>query len=309
MAVRLPVLPVKLPRSLTGAKNGQLLPSQLEEIGPSGWLVPPAARCWRMLKLAAEGDLGRPLTWTFGGTYRSFAAQSTVWHQRMTTTPTPAQRLRAKVKLTWDGKTWYLVTGAQVARPGTSNHGLGLAIDVAYGTHPSNATSVDAAWRDWAIANAHRFGFSFETQSEIWHLRYVAGDEIPQLVLDLEQFFAGPPSPPKPAPLPAPELPKFDPANGEWGLMPLVPHDRRPILDLASGLDPESDDRDWVLYAQWVMKRKTRFADWVPTTGVVDDVTKAIVAALQADPLINQYPDGIIGRDDWWWVDSLAGSK
>lgn len=313
MAVLLPTSPVTFSRDLADLPNGRLLPSQLVTVGVSGWLHRDAARCWKMLKLDAEGTLGRPLTWTYGGTYRGFDAQAQVWRERMTNNPTPLQRMTAKVKKVWrvenggDGKLWYLVRGAQVAEPGTSNHGKGVAIDVAYGTEPGNAVSVDNRWRDWAITNARKYGFSFETQSEIWHIRYVDGDRIPPTVVDLEAFFASPPAPaPAPLPPPAVVIPPFRPESGEWSLLPLAPHEDRPVLDLGSGLDPASPDRQWVLYVQWTIKLKTRFGPWTETSGVFSENTKAVVAALQADPLIHQYPDGIVGRDDWWWVDALG---
>ena len=88
---------------------------------------------------------------------------------------------------------------ATAAVPGTSNHGLGIALDIALGTSPSNATSVTPATVNWLIANAHRYGFSAELQSEQWHWRYVTGDAIPQSVVDFE-------SPNIPIP-PTPELP------------------------------------------------------------------------------------------------------
>jgi LAS superfamily LD-carboxypeptidase LdcB len=35
---------------------------------------------------------------------------------------------------------------------------------------------------DWLLKNAHLYGFSWEVQSEPWHLRYVAGDDVPEAV-------------------------------------------------------------------------------------------------------------------------------
>jgi len=39
---------------------------------------------------------------------------------------------------------------------------------------------------DWMLQNIEKFGFSWEVQSEPWHIRYCAGDNIPQAVLDFE---------------------------------------------------------------------------------------------------------------------------
>jgi hypothetical protein len=62
-----------------------------------------------------------------------------------------------------------------------------LAIDTAAGDHPSNATAIGSVWQwPWFRANAERYGFSWELQSEPWHIRYVTGDDIPQAVIDFE---------------------------------------------------------------------------------------------------------------------------
>jgi LAS superfamily LD-carboxypeptidase LdcB len=62
---------------------------------------------------------------------------------------------------------------APLAVPGTSNHNLGIAVDIA------NASGKRL---EWMLANAHKYGFSWELQSEPWHIRYVAGDDIPEAV-------------------------------------------------------------------------------------------------------------------------------
>jgi LAS superfamily LD-carboxypeptidase LdcB len=76
----------------------------------------------------------------------------------------------------YQGKLWYLKKGmAPMAVPGTSNHNWGIAIDIA------NASGKRL---DWLLANADKFGFSWELQSEPWHLRYVCGDAVPEAVKD-----------------------------------------------------------------------------------------------------------------------------
>jgi nucleoid-associated protein YgaU len=89
------------------------------------------------------------------------------------------------------------------AVPGTSNHGLGLAADLALRNHAGQLVGVTHFFTAWLIANAARFGYSAEVQSEPWHWRYVAGDKIPQAVLDFEQGQSPAPAP-QPAPAPAP---------------------------------------------------------------------------------------------------------
>jgi hypothetical protein len=60
---------------------------------------------------------------------------------------------------------------AESAVPGTSNHGLGLAVDFDNG-------QMDRML-DWLLANAARFGFDKENPKERWHWRYHAGDTLP----------------------------------------------------------------------------------------------------------------------------------
>lgn len=60
-----------------------------------------------------------------------------------------------------------------MAVPGTSNHNLGIAIDIA------NASGKRL---EWLLKHAQSFGFSWEVQSEPWHLRYVTGDNVPTRV-------------------------------------------------------------------------------------------------------------------------------
>jgi len=74
----------------------------------------------------------------------------------------------------YKGKAWYLKKGmAPMAVPGTSNHNLGIAVDIA---------DANGKRLDWLLANAQAFGFSWELQEEPRHLRYVAGDNVPTRV-------------------------------------------------------------------------------------------------------------------------------
>jgi hypothetical protein len=76
----------------------------------------------------------------------------------------------------YKGKAWYLKKGmAPMAVPGSSNHNLGIAIDIA------NASGKRL---EWLAKHAPRYGWSWEFTSgaEPWHIRYVAGDDVPELV-------------------------------------------------------------------------------------------------------------------------------
>ena len=67
---------------------------------------------------------------------------------------------------------------ATAAVPETSNHGWGLAFD---------GRSLPMVVVLWLCANAWRYGFSAEIQSESWHWRYFAGDGIPAAVIEYEE--------------------------------------------------------------------------------------------------------------------------
>lgn len=188
-----PVKPVRLPRDLRGVKNGTLTRAQLVDIKPNGQLHPLAARAWRAMRSAAKKDgvlLGHV------GAYRPLAAQEALFAQRYDDKPTGDPR---KITRTYKGKVWHLRRGmAPAGTPGTSNHGLGLAIDVAVIVNRKTvAITADPDGKgplrsglQWMLANADRFGFSWEVkdgpQAEAWHVRYHAGDKVPQAVLDYE---------------------------------------------------------------------------------------------------------------------------
>lgn len=186
------IRPVQLPSDLVGVENGNLDPDLLVGVGKRGQLHHLCARAW--FALCAEATTaGFNLTYTYGGTYRTYADQAWLFRSRYMV---GGQHGGCKV---WDGALWCkkLVNGkvpASAAVPGTSNHGLGLAIDTALDNDPGDGVSPDDAENitpalEWLSIHAPRFGFSWEgpvTAIEPWHLRYVTGDAVPQAVLDWE---------------------------------------------------------------------------------------------------------------------------
>jgi hypothetical protein len=175
--VTLPIRPITWPAALQGKLNG-LLPLEILHVLadlPNVTLIGPAMRSW--LALSAAANQASHVLHTTGNmdSYRSLAAQETLFRARYTMTR-PAGATESK---TWLGHTWWLRPGmATAAVPGTSNHGWGLAVDVA------NASGALLAW---LVANAWTYGWSWELQSEPWHIRYCPGDTIPQAVLAYEQ--------------------------------------------------------------------------------------------------------------------------
>jgi len=174
------------PQTLQGRTNGKLPDKILKQVGPSGWLEVTAARAWAALVAAAARD-GFALTWTYGGTYRTYQQQHDLFMRRYTPDFVAGRNTTASSR-TFNGRRWYKLLGvAAAASPGTSNHGWALAIDCALdldlsdGVGPDDATWIGPAL-DWMLANVEQYGFSWELQSEPWHIRYVAGDDLPAAV-------------------------------------------------------------------------------------------------------------------------------
>lgn len=61
---------------------------------------------------------------------------------------------------------WNTLPRGQAARPGTSNHGWGLAIDI------SNTGGHGGERYNWLNANAGKYGFDDNVSSEAWHWEY-----------------------------------------------------------------------------------------------------------------------------------------
>lgn len=196
-----PVSPITLPASLACVRNGELPSSALTTIGTGGRLEHTAARAWAALFIAGQADGVGPFTWTPGGTYRPLSGQVSGFAERWSSVP---QQGLPPVTAFYNGGTYYLRTYqdsrgqwryvARSAIPGTSDHGLGIAVDIALGDSQAEAQPITPAL-PWLVRNAASLGWSWEaatrTPQEPWHLRYFAGDAIPQRVLDIEAFFAG----------------------------------------------------------------------------------------------------------------------
>ena len=175
------VLPIIMPSDLVGQKNGELNPALLRDIkAPGGKLHRLAATAWNAMQLAAYFD-GIELKHV--GAYRPIKEQINLFNTRYSATKTPR---KPEVTRKYQGKTWYLKPGmAPAGTPSTSNHGIGLAIDVA------NCSGKRLEWLlgdGFMTCNALKYGFSWEVKdganAEAWHIRYIAGDTLPQAVLE-----------------------------------------------------------------------------------------------------------------------------
>lgn len=172
----LPIAKLVLPADLKNVQPGRLDPGLLIDVKPFGKLHRNAARGWAALRAAALAQGLKPFKPSDpSALYRSYDVQLAGFKQRYQLSPATSFGTR-----TFEGKTWYKKAAnlADLAAPGSSNHNLGLAVDL-------HAETVAVAL-DWLIANEHLYGFSHELQSEAWHIRWIAGDKIPMAVLDFE---------------------------------------------------------------------------------------------------------------------------
>lgn len=123
------------------AENGKLLAIELAPI-PGGELRNDAAAAWN----AGPAKAGLRPTGS-RSSYRTYAEQVEFWNI-------------------------YLAGGNLAARPGTSNHGWGIAVDVA-----------EEWMRSWIDDHGARFGWrKTEAFSEWWHVNFVGGVNFPEFV-------------------------------------------------------------------------------------------------------------------------------
>ncbi len=205
----LPVVDVTKPAALAGQPNGMLPDSLLTAVDQyGGRLQPTALRALRAMLAALEPQCGVQMTYTSAyDCYRPYSIQLITFTARYKPVSSAVFNTYDAVdRKSWptnpDGQRYWVKRSSNVATaavPGTSNHGYGLAVDLARGTAPSNAVYIGnegTAVTEWLKAHAATYGYSGETQSEPWHWRYWAGDAIPAAVLAYEK-----PNPPHPHPL------------------------------------------------------------------------------------------------------------
>lgn len=299
-----PVTVLTKPADLVNAPNGRLQTPPLTKVDfpgrPGGLLHTLAARAFRALAAECLKATGVTLTVTStADAYRTFDRQWQTWFSRyhevnpITYAVTPSSRRKRWMNGPSYGKGTYWAKTQQAdgswpadaACPGESNHGWGLALDVCEWTGKGvKGIAGSAAW-PWLLANAARYGFSWENQSEPWHIRYVRGDNVPQAVLDYEG--------------PVLNLPPFAPEWGAWGLWPIIPAAQKPVLGVgASG--------DAVKYAQGVLRLKAGQAA-VTIDGQFGPVTAEAVKNVQRF-FRPAKVDGVIDAETWGTIDYLAGT-
>ena len=183
--MKLPIARVVMPSCLKGQENGKLDAKLLQKCGVgSALMVEPAARAMRAMMAAAREAGFDP---RHVGAYRDYQGQVRLFTARYTT-----KKLPGRPSKVWNGVRYWQRPGTAVAAvPGTSNHGWGLALDIAEERNGQpGVDSISTKFVQWLIKNAKSYGFSAELQSEPWHWRYVAGDKIPRAVLKYEKSIA-----------------------------------------------------------------------------------------------------------------------
>ena len=192
------------PDDLAGVANGRIPDSLTRSVHPDGRdasgdadrLHHLSARKWAALVHYAAKVFELELSYTGAG--RSYARQEALFRERYVRESKPGQRPEGcspGTRKTWDGSGWWRRAGvATAAVPGTSNHGWGGAVDMSVGwirRKPSDRYRTYE--RALTTAEAQRLtplvlacGWSWEMQSEPWHIRDVTGDHIPAAVLAFE---------------------------------------------------------------------------------------------------------------------------
>jgi LAS superfamily LD-carboxypeptidase LdcB len=174
-----PVVAIKFCSHIKGKKPSEITNDVLRKCSGGGKMELCAADAWDAMVAAAAKDGITLKPTSLGDQFRSIEQQKTAFLQRYRKEPVANSTSR-----TWNGRKWWLKRGfAPLAAPNDdpktcSRHMLGLAVDVA---------NANGKILDWLLANEDKFGFSHEVQSEPWHIRYVAGDDVPAAVKEFLQ--------------------------------------------------------------------------------------------------------------------------
>jgi hypothetical protein len=129
--------------------NGRLPASALAPIGGGLYLRKDAARCWLALQAACRRKYGRSIRVADG--YRRVGAPGDYPHGGWSQ---------------WYAWGRYLHGGNLAAHPGTSNHGVGITVDISTADRPMlNDLGPQYGWsKAWSDA-----------QSEPWHIKWDSG--------------------------------------------------------------------------------------------------------------------------------------
>ena len=215
-----PVAKMILPKEVEKVGNGKLTDKMKKKVKCGGVMWTGAADAFNAMYDAAlaAGHKLRNI-----GDYRPFEGQLSMFMDRYDQNPTGR---KPEVTRTYQGKKWYLKKGKSPSgTPGTSNHGFGLAIDLAVDAKGKIVGIGGTKAYAWMTENAPNYGFYLQgtptkpdgkanPEYEAWHWQYCIGDkQAPAL-----SGSAPAPAPvvapaPAPAPVPVEQQKAADPGN------------------------------------------------------------------------------------------------
>lgn len=169
--------------------NGKIPASDLHSILGGGSLPKGPATSFNAMVLHAMAD---GIDIRSVGAYRAYETQVAIFTTRYTRTPIATVDIRW-----WNGERWYRKPGyAAAAVPGTSNHGWGLAVDIANASYPYGGTK--SAIYAWLEKHACEYGWVHPTWArnkntwEPWHWEYHAElDQFAQRKIEMKYFNRG----------------------------------------------------------------------------------------------------------------------
>lgn len=197
------IRPVTLPIAQGSLQNGKLNACQLKPVyfPKHGYLSLGVitAPNWEALTTVCKAQTGVTLTASSAAdAYRTYERQVTTFTRSYVAifNAETCYDLVDSRNRTWNEVRYYLLKeNSAKAVPGTSNHGYGLAIDVAIYNALTNVVSgISGRGWEWLQNHATHYGFSWESLPdskgwEPWHIRYVLGDMKSPGLIELEHFF------------------------------------------------------------------------------------------------------------------------
>jgi hypothetical protein len=239
MPTNMPTRPIKRPSDLLNVTNGKVPSSLMVPIGKRGSLMHHMAfRGWQCLMFHLVPQLARLGAdgWDLASIDpRTYERQWQIYDRR--TYPASGRYLPESMWAAHEARggrwgtrdngsieedlwqapnserveRWRRVAGyAMAAIPGTSPHGLALAVDLALDDDDDAiADPITEAVVRFLMADnlALNCGFAWSTPSEPWHVQWYVGDDIPQFVLDWEKLMNEHPPIPPTDPIPTNPLP------------------------------------------------------------------------------------------------------
>jgi hypothetical protein len=214
-----PVAKMILPKEVEKVGNGKLTDKMMKKVKCGGVMWGGAADAFNAMYDAAlaAGHKLRNI-----GDYRPFEGQLSMFMDRYDQKPTGR---KPEITRTYQGKTWYLKKGKSPSgTPGTSNHGFGLAIDLAVDAKGKIANIGGTKAYTWMCENAPSYGFYLQgaptkadgkanPEYEAWHWQYCIGDAKAPALSGAAPVAAVAAPVETPAPAPVAEQKASDPTN------------------------------------------------------------------------------------------------